>query len=68
MNDFLQDSEGNSSLVRLIPFILCLASILFGLIGVLTHNELGTDMAQVFLAATTGGLVAKVVQKPFEQG
>lgn len=63
---FLQEDNGNYSLIRLIPFILCLTSVIFGILAVLLDSYLASDLATTFLTASCGSLAAKVIQKPLE--
>lgn len=63
---FLQEDNGNSSLIRLIPFILCIASVIFGILAIILDSQLANDITKAFLTAACGALAAKVVQKPFE--
>lgn len=66
MSGFLQEDNGNSSTIRLIPLLLIAGSIYFGTFAVVMNSELAQEITQAFLLAATGGTIAKVVQKPFE--
>ena len=67
MSTFLQEDNGNSSLIRLIPLILVITSVILALLAVIFSSSIAAELSKVFLAATTGALITKVIQKPFEE-
>lgn len=67
MSSFLEEDNGTSSLIRLIPFILTIACIAFGFLGIVLKEELAIELSQSFLVAITGTLGVKAYQKQYEE-
>ena len=67
MSNFLEEDNGSGSLVRLIPFMLTIACISFGFLGIILKEELAIELSQNFLLAITGSLGIKAYQKQYEK-